>query len=128
MGDRIVSLLGLLVFIGIGYLGSNNRRAIRWNTIFWGVSLQLILGIIILKTQIGLAVFQFLGSLVSQFLDFADAGSKLVFGDGFAEHFIAFKILPTIIFFSSFISLLYYYNILPRIVAVMGWGMMRLMK
>lgn len=53
---------------------------------------------------------------------------KLVFGDGFTEHFIAFKILPTIIFFSSFISLLYYYNILPRIVAVMGWGMMRLMK
>jgi len=128
MGDRIVSLLGLFVFIGIGYIGSNNRQAVRWNTVFWGVSLQLILGIIILKTQIGLTVFQFLGNLVSQFLDFADAGSKLVFGDGFAEHFIAFKILPTIIFFSSFISLLYYYNILPRIVAVMGWGMMRLMK
>ncbi|ELS01301.1 nucleoside transporter [Xenococcus sp. PCC 7305] len=128
MSDRFISLLGLLVFIGIGYLGSNNRRAVRWNTVLWGVGLQLLLGVIILKTQFGLAVFQFLGNLVSQFLDFSDAGAKLVFGDGFTEHFIAFKILPTIIFFSAFISLLYYYNILPRIVAVMGWGMMRLMK
>ena len=128
MSDRVISLLGLLVFIGIGYLGSNNRQAVRWNTVLWGVGLQLLLGVIILKTQLGLAVFQFLGDVVKQFLDFSDAGAKLVFGDGFVEHFIAFKILPTIIFFSSFISLLYYYNILPRIVAAMGWGMMRLMK
>lgn len=77
MGDRVISLLGLFVFIGIGYLGSHNRQAVRWNTIFWGVSLQLLLGIIILKTQIGLAVFQFLGNLVSQFLDFSDAGAKI---------------------------------------------------
>ena len=128
MSDRVISLLGLLVFIGIGYLGSNNRQAVRWNTVLWGVGLQLLLGVIILKTQIGLAIFQLLGDFVRQFLDFSDAGAKLVFGDGFEEHFIAFKILPTIVFFSSFISLLYYYNILPRIVAGMGWGMMRLMK
>ena len=128
MSDRVISLLGLLVFIAIGYLGSNNRKAVRWNTVGWGVGLQLVLGVIILKTQVGLAVFQFLGDVVRQFLDFSDAGAKLVFGDGFEEHFIAFKILPTIIFFSSFISLLYHYNILPRIVAAMGWGMMRLMK
>ncbi len=128
MGDRIISLFGLLVFIGIGYFGSNNRQAVRWSTVLWGVSLQLLLGVIILKTQIGLAVFQLLGDVVRQFLNFSDAGAKLVFGDGFEEHFIAFEILPTIVFFSSFISLLYYYNILPRIVAAMGWGMMRLMK
>ena len=128
MGDRIISLFGLLVFIGIGYFGSNNRQAVRWSTVLWGVGLQLLLGVIILKTQIGLAVFQLLGDVVRQFLNFSDAGAKLVFGDGFEEHFIAFKILPTIVFFSSFISLLYYYNILPRIVAAMGWGMMRLMK
>ncbi len=75
----------------------------RWNTVLWGVGLQLLLGVIILKTQIGLAVFQLLGNFVRQFLNFSDAGAKLVFGDGFEEHFIAFKILPTIVFFSSFI-------------------------
>ena len=128
MSDRVISLFGLLVFIAIGYLGSHNRQAVRWNTVLWGVGLQLLLGVMILKTQVGLAIFQFLGDVVIKFLDFSDAGAKLVFGDGFEEHFIAFKILPTIVFFSSYISLLYYYNILPRIVAAMGWVMMRLMK
>ena len=128
MSYRFVSLLGLLVFIGIGYLGSNNRQLIPWNTVLWGVALQLILGVVLLKSAIGLRVFQFLGSVAEKFLDFSDAGAKLVFGDGFEEHFIAFKILPTIIFFSAFISLLYHYNILPRIVAAMGWVMMKTMK
>ena len=122
------SLLGLIAFIGISYLFSNNRQLIPWHTVLWGVALQLILGVFILKSAIGLTVFQFLGSGVRQFLDFSDQGAKLVFGDGFEEHFIAFKILPTIIFFSAFISLLYHYNILPRIVAMMGWVMMRTMK
>ena len=128
MGYRWISLLGLLVFIGISYLASNNRKSIPWNTVLWGIALQLILGVLILKTTTGLAVFQFLGSLIQQFLNFSDQGAKLVFGDGFEEHFIAFKILPTIIFFSAFISLLYHYQILPRIVAIMGWVMMKTMK
>ena len=125
---HLTSLFGLIVFIGIGYLFSQNRQLIPWRTVFWGVALQLILGVLILKSEIGLTVFQFLGSTISQFLDFSDQGAKLVFGDGFEEHFIAFKILPTIIFFSAFISLLYHYKILPRIVTMMGWVMMRTMK
>ena len=128
MNYRLVSLFGLIAFIGIGYLCSNNRKRIPWQTVLWGVALQLILGVLILKNTIGLTVVQFLGSIFSQFLDFSDEGARLVFGDGFEEHFIAFKILPTIIFFSAFISLLYHYNILPRLVAMMGWIMMRTMK
>ena len=128
MNYRLISLIGLIVFIGIGYIFSNNRKLIPWHTVLWGVALQLILGVFILKSAVGLSLFQFLGSVIGQFLDFSDAGAKLVFGDGFAEHFIAFKILPTIIFFSAFISLLYHYNILPRIVGMMGWVMMKSMK
>ena len=128
MSYRLISLLGLLVFIGISYLFSHNRKLVPWNTVLWGIALQLILGIVILKTAIGLRAFQFLGAVAEQFLNFSDAGAKLVFGDGFEEHFIAFKILPTIIFFSAFISLLYHYNILPRLVAIIGWIMMKTMK
>ena len=128
MNYHIISLLGLIAFLGIGYIFSNNRKLIPWQTVLWGIALQLILGILILRSPVGLTVFQFLGSIVRQFLDFSDEGAKLVFGDGFEEHFIAFKILPTIIFVSAFISLLYYYNILPRIVGMMGWIMMRTMK
>ena len=128
MSYHLISLLGLIAFLGIGYLCSNNRKLIPWHTVLWGVALQLILGVFILKTKIGLTVFQFLGEIIGQFLNFSDQGAKLVFGDGFEEHFIAFKILPTIIFFSAFISLLYHYKILPRIVSMMGWVMMRTMK
>jgi concentrative nucleoside transporter, CNT family len=83
---------------------------------------------LILKTAPGLAVFKFLGYLVTQFLNFSDAGAKFVFGDNFASHLIAFKVLPTIIFFSSFITLLYHYGILQRVVQVVAWGMMKTMK
>ena len=128
MNQRLISLLGLIVFIGCGYLCSNNRSRIRWSTVLWGIGLQLILGVLILKTTFGLMLFQFLGKGAGQFLDFADAGSEFLFGDGFEEHFVAFKVLPTIIFFSAFISLLYYYRILPKVVSALGWVMMRTMK
>ncbi len=128
MSYRLISLLGLFVFVGIGYICSNNRKLIPWNTVLWGIALQLILGVLLLKSAIGLRTFQFLGSVAEEFLNFSDAGAKLVFGDGFEEHFIAFKILPTLIFFSAFISLLYHYNILPRLVAIMGLVMMKTMK
>ncbi len=128
MNQRLISLLGLIVFIVCGYLCSVNRAKIRWSTVLWGIGLQLVLGFLILKTTVGLTLFQFLGDRVRQFLDFSDAGAKFVFGDGFEEHFLAFKVLPTIIFFSAFISLLYHYQILPRVVGVLGWVMMRTMK
>lgn len=128
MNERIISLLGLIVFIGCGYLCSVNRSKIRWSTILWGIGLQLILAFLILKTTVGLTLFQFLGNCARQLLDFSDTGSKFIFGDGFEEHFIAFKVLPTIIFFSAFISLLYHYQILPRVVGALGWIMMRTMK
>lgn len=123
MTERIISLLGLGVFVGMGYLFSTNRRG----TVLWGIGLQLILGIFILRTGVDLALFQFLGDRINSFLNYADAGSKFVFGDNFSEHFIAFKVLPTIVFFSAFISLLYY-GILQRVVQGMAWIMMRTMK
>ena len=128
MNQRLISLLGLIVFIACGYLCSVNRAKIRWSTVLWGIGLQLVLGFLILKTTVGLTLFQFLGDRVRQFLDFSDTGAKFVFGDGFEEHYIAFKVLPTIIFFSAFIALLYHYQILPRVVGVLGWVMMRTMK
>ena len=91
--ERLISVLGLFVFVGISYALSVNRRAIRWSPVLWGIALQLIFGVLILKTAPGFAVFKFLGDVVSRFLDFSDAGAKFVFGDNFGEHFIAFKVL-----------------------------------
>jgi concentrative nucleoside transporter, CNT family len=126
--ERLISVLGLAVFVGLSYTFSVDRRAVKWPPVLWGIALQLIFAILILKTAPGLAVFKFLGDLVTQFLNFSDAGAKFIFGDNFAEHFIAFKVLPTIIFFSSFIALLYHYGILQRVVQAVAWGMMKTMK
>lgn len=126
--ERLISVLGLVVFVGLSYAFSCDRRAVKWPPVLWGIALQLIFAILILKTTLGLAVFKFLGDLVAQLLNFSDVGAKFVFGDNFADHFIAFKVLPTIIFFSSFIALLYHYGILQRVVQAVAWGMMKTMK
>ena len=126
--ERAISALGLVVFVGFSYAFSINRRAIKWRLLLWGIALQLIFALLILKTNVGFAVFKFLGDVVSQFLNFSDAGAKFVFGDNFEEHFVAFKVLPTIIFFSSFITVLYHYGILQRVVKGVAWLMMKTMK
>jgi CNT family concentrative nucleoside transporter len=105
-----------------------NRQAVRWHPVLWGIGLQFILAVLILKTQAGFALFEFLGNAVSHFLNFSDQGAKFVFGEDFQDHFIAFKVLPTIIFFSSFISILYHYKILQKIVEAVAWVMMRTLK
>lgn len=126
--ERGISLLGLFVFVGISYLCSVNRQAVRWHPVLWGIGLQFILAVLILKTKPGFAVFEFLGKAVSQFLNFSDQGAKFVFGEAFQDHFIAFKVLPTIIFFSSFISILYHYKILQKVVEAVAWVMVRTLK
>ncbi len=126
--ERFVALLGLLVFIGIAYLLSNNKRAIRWPPVLWGLALQLIFALFILRTPVGLAIFQWLGGVVKAFLDFSDEGASFVFGENFRDFFFAFKVLPTIIFFSAFISMLYFFGLLQRVVQAVAWLMIRTMK
>ncbi len=126
--ERAISVLGLFVFIGIAFALSNNKKAIKWRTVIWGVALQLILGVLVLRTHAGFVVFNWMGDRMTDFLNFSDAGAQFVFGDRFTEFYFAFKVLPTIIFFSAVISLLYYFGVLQRIVEVVAWIMMRTMK
>jgi CNT family concentrative nucleoside transporter len=119
--ERTISFLGICVFIGICYALSVNRQAVRWRTVAWGLGLEFILAIVILKTPWGLHLFKSLGNIVGNFLAFSDVGAKFVFGENFKDHLFAFQILPTIIFFSSFISILYYYGILQRVVNALAW-------
>lgn len=126
--ERTISFLGIGVFISISYALSVNRQAVRWRTVAWGLGLEFILAIVILKTAWGLHLFKSLGNIVGNFLAFSDVGAKFVFGENFKDHLFAFQILPTIIFFSSFISILYYYGILQRVVNALAWLMMKTMK
>lgn len=125
--ERAISALGLLVFVGIAWAISTNRKAVRWRPVLWGIGLQLTLAVLVLRTAVGFRVFKWLGDLVTRFLDFSDAGAAFVFGDRFKDFYFAFKVLPTIIFFSAFISLLYHFGVLQRVVAGVAWVMMRTM-
>jgi CNT family concentrative nucleoside transporter len=126
--ERAISALGLVVFLGVAYALSTDRRAVRWRTVLWGLALQVALAVVVIRTPWGFAAFSFLGDLAKKFLDFSDAGSRFVFGDKFTEHFFAFKVLPTIIFVSSATALLYYFGVLQRIVQGVAWLMMKTMR
>ncbi|WP_414544949.1 NupC/NupG family nucleoside CNT transporter [Nostoc sp. CCY0012] len=126
--ERAISALGILVFIAISYALSVKRHAVRWRTIAWGLGLEFVFALVILKTPWGVTVFKSLADIISNFVAFADVGAEFVFGENFRDHFFAFKVLPTIIFFSAFVSILYHYGILQRVVNVLAWVMIKTMK
>ncbi len=125
--QQLVPVLGLFVMLAIAWVLSSNRGAIKWRPVAVGTALQIVFALIILKTEVGRSAFDFVGAGITRFLDFTDAGASFVFGDRFKEFYFAFKVLPTIIFFSSFITVLYYFGILQRIVSVFAKVMMRTM-
>ena len=126
--ERAISALGLIVFLAVSYGLSVNRRAVRSSPIAWGLGLEFVFALLILKTPGGLAVFKSIGDVVSRFLAFSDVGAKFVFGDKYEENFFAFKVLPTIIFFSAFVTVLYHYGIVQRVIKGMAWVMVKTMK
>ncbi|NJO80813.1 MAG: NupC/NupG family nucleoside CNT transporter [Cyanobacteria bacterium RM1_2_2] len=126
--ERLISLIGIFVFFGLAYLLSVDRRSINWRTVVWGFALQFLFGIFVLLLPIGFTIFNAIGNVVTTFLNFSDVGAEFVYGENFQEHFFAFKVLSTVIFFSGVISLLYYLGILQKVVLGISSIMRRTMK
>lgn len=125
-------LLGMVTILGLAYLFSTNRRAIRIKTVAWGLGLQIAFAFIVLDTNIGREVFSVIGDAVTKLLDYSYYGSTFVFGDLGAKHsklglLFAFQVLPTIIFIAAIFAVLYYYGIMPFIVKQAAKVMTRLM-
>lgn len=115
---RLISVLGILVFIGLAWLMSSHKRRVNPRIIVGGLVLQFLFAGFILRTAIGSSFFDALDVAFTTLLDCVSAGSSFVFGDSYTEHFFAFKVLPTIIFFSAFMSIFYYYGVMQFIVSV----------
>ena len=145
LNPRIQAVLGIFAFISVVAAFSSNLRAVSWRTVGWGMALQLALALLILKLEIGgvrpgYAFFSRIGAIVRQFLEFTNAGSQFVFGvlanqpamdkvHGPGQGFVfAFTALPTIIFVSSFFTVLYYFGILQFVVKLFARGMMFAMR
>ena len=115
---RLISVLGILVFLGLAWLMSSHKRRVNPRIIVGGLVLQFAFAAIILQTTYGSDFFDLLDKAFTTILSCVGAGSEFVFGPGFAEHFFAFKVLPTIIFFSAFMSIFYYYGVMQFIVSL----------
>jgi len=144
IGYRGQAAAGAICFIAIVAACSPDLRRVNWRTVLWGIGLQLGFALLILKFEVGgrkpgYEVFAAVGRGVSRFLEFTDAGSSLVFGvlanqPKVAEIFgpenglvFAFRALPTIIFISSFFTVLYYLGVLQFVVKAMARAMMYVM-
>lgn len=123
--ERLISLLGLFVFMGLAWLIGERKKSIDWRIAAGGLALQFALALFIFKTPIGGAVFQAAGYFFESLLGFVDAGTSLVFGEEYAHHFFAFKLLPTIIFFSSLMFALYHLGLFQKVVGAFAWVMQR---
>jgi len=120
----IRGLIGMSVLILIAFLLSNNRKAINWKTASFGLVLQIILAIAVLKISWVKMIFESAGKVFVKILDFTMEGTKFLFGDlvsveNFGNVFI-FSILPTVIFFAALTSILFYFGIIQKVVKVMA--------
>jgi len=132
--DRLMGVVGVATMIGLAWLLSNDRKRINWRLVASGIGLQAVFGVIVLKTGVGRAVFAYVGDLITRLIGFQEQGARFVFGnlvqsavpvsgEGAAPGlvaetgaFFAFNVLPTIIFFSALMSVMYYLGIMQLIV------------
>jgi CNT family concentrative nucleoside transporter len=144
---RVQSFAGLAALLGLAYCLSSARRAIDYRTVVWGLGLQFVFALIVLKTGAGRATFEAAGAAVTRLLSFATVGSSFVFGplgnpevwprvmtgvlgpEGaqYATIF-AFQVLPTIIFIAALFAMLYYFGVMPLIVRAFAVAMRRFMR
>ncbi|AUM86767.1 Na+ dependent nucleoside transporter domain-containing protein [Clostridium botulinum] len=118
---KFTSFIGIFVFLGICYLISENKKKVRFKLVFAGIIIQFIFAFLILKTSIGKITFEKLSDFITAILGFTKNGSEFLFGglvnnvDSFGYIF-AFQVLPTIIFFSSLMAVLYYLGVMQFLI------------
>lgn len=139
--NKLIGFGGIIAILGLAYLLSNNKKNIDKKLIIWGISLQIFFAILILKVPGGKFVFNSIDTVIKKILDFSVEGSKFLFGNladdslyfpsdgswpGFGFQF-AFLVLPTVIFFSSIMSVLYHIGIMQKIIKVISKVMQKTM-
>ncbi len=148
--ERLVSVLGTVVLVGIAWLFSMNRKKINWKTVAVGIALQVILALIVLVSPPGRWFFSKMNDVIVKMLSFSEDGARFLFGNlvsnyipvGVLENynfvatiktvayggaFFAFSVLPTIIFFSSLMSVMYYLGVMQLIVLAFAKVMTKFM-
>src|ERR1700737_26604 len=130
---RFVGFLGLATMIGLAYLFSTDRKAIRLKTVAWGLGLQFAFAVFVLRFEIGRLIFQKAGGAVNRLLSFAYVGSEFLFGylgkPAVRPYLFifAFQVLPTIIFIAAVFAFLYHIGVMQIVIRAFAWGMRRVL-
>nr|XP_003407420.1 solute carrier family 28 member 3 isoform X1 [Loxodonta africana] len=122
--QQLVSFAGLVMFLLLTFLFSKHPTKVYWRPVFWGIGLQFLIALLILRTEPGFVAFDWLGKQVQTFLGYTDVGALFVFGEKYTDHFFAFKILPIVVFFSTVMSMLYYLRLMQWVIRKIGWLML----
>ena len=144
---QLQPLVGLIVILSLAFASSTNRRAIDRRTVAWGLALQILFALLVLKTTGGQRLFQVLGAAINRLLSFSLVGSDMVFGpmgnkevwprimkqvlgeEGARYSVVfAFQVLPTIIFIAALFAVLYYFGVMQIIVRLFAVVMRRVMR
>jgi CNT family concentrative nucleoside transporter len=126
-------VLGILAVLLAAWLGSTNRRRIRWRTVAWGLSLQVIFAFLVLRFDFGQRAMAWAGDVVNHMLGATAAGTKVLFGalgtpNTSLGSIFAFQVLPTIIFISAFFAVLYHIGVMQIIIRALAWVMLKTMR
>jgi CNT family concentrative nucleoside transporter len=125
-------VFGMALMLVVCYLLSSNRKLISWRLVIVGMLSQLILAVLLLKVPYVDIGFEYLAKVFTRILGFSEAGALFLFGDLVQKtdtfgYIFAFQVLPTIVFFSAFSSILYYFGILQFVIRGAAWVMVRTM-
>lgn len=136
--ERFFGIFGIITIFAIAYALSNNRKAINYKTVGTGFLLQILLAVFIFKVPLGQQLFLFLGECIQKILDFAYIGGHFVFGGlmdaetfdklfGNQNRIFALQLIASNVFMMILVNILYYYNIMQRVVSFLGRAMNKLM-
>ena len=128
---RFTGLIGVAVLLCVAYLLSTDRRAIRWRTVGWGLSLQVLFAVLVIRFPAGQTVLRMVSGWITRMLAFSVDGSAFVFGQlgnpRSPLQVLAFSVLPTIIFVSALFAVLYHIGLMQRVIRWVAWLMQRTM-
>jgi CNT family concentrative nucleoside transporter len=133
--ERLLCILGIVVIFSLAWLLSENKRKFPVRVVVWGFAIQFSLAMLVLYIPFGVYSFRWIGDRIAEFLSFSQKGAEFVFGNlGKSEYKNVFGyqfaiiISATVIFFSAFVSVLYRYGIIQRVVYAMAWVMAKTMR
>ena len=138
---NLISFLGIFILMAVAWTLSSDRKVVNWRVVIWGTVLQLLFALVIFLVPAGTTLFQVINDSVVRVLDSAMAGTKFLFGrlalapgmknemgEESIGFILAFQALPTVIFFSSLMAVLYYIGVMPWLIRIFSKAFTRLMR